>query len=52
MTAARILVADDHEVVRRGVKEILETQPGWKVCGEAVDGHEVIEKAKSLKPES
>jgi DNA-binding NarL/FixJ family response regulator len=51
MTAARILVADDHEVVRRGVKEILETQPGWEVCGEAVDGHEVIEKARGLKPD-
>ena len=51
MTVARILVADDHEVVRRGVKEILETQPGWDVCGEAVDGHEAIEKARRLKPD-
>jgi DNA-binding NarL/FixJ family response regulator len=47
----RILVADDHEVVRRGVRALLEGQPGWKVCGEAVTGREAVEKAKQLVPD-
>ena len=51
MTATRILVADDHEVVRRGLQALLEAQPGWEVSGEAVDGREAVEKAKQLKPD-
>jgi DNA-binding NarL/FixJ family response regulator len=47
----RILVADDHEVVRRGVRALLESHPGWEVCGEASDGREAIEKAKELRPD-
>ncbi len=49
--AMRILVADDHEVVRRGLQALLEAQPGWEVSGEAVDGREAVEKAKQLKPD-
>lgn len=49
--ALRILVADDHEVVRRGVCSLLCAQPGWEVCGEASDGREAVEKALNLKPE-
>ncbi len=51
MTAVRILVADDHEIVRRGLKALLEAQQGWEVCGEAVDGREAVEKCKHLKPD-
>ncbi|HZS49776.1 MAG TPA: response regulator transcription factor [Bryobacterales bacterium] len=47
----RILVADDHEVVRRGVRSLLEDQPGWSVAGEAQNGREAVEKAKELKPD-
>lgn len=47
----RILVADDHEVVRRGVRALLESQPGWEVSGEACDGREAVEKARSLRPD-
>lgn len=47
----RILLADDHDVVRRGLREILEEQPGWIVCGEAVDGREAVEMALTLAPE-
>ncbi|HTS11822.1 MAG TPA: response regulator transcription factor [Candidatus Limnocylindrales bacterium] len=47
----RILLADDHEAVRRGIRELLETQEGWKVCGEAENGQEAIDKAKALKPD-
>jgi DNA-binding NarL/FixJ family response regulator len=41
----RILIADDHESVLRGVRAMLEAHPGWEVCGEAVNGYEAITKA-------
>ena len=47
----RILIADDHEVVRRGLIALLQTQEGWEVCAEAADGREAVEKAKLLKPD-
>jgi DNA-binding NarL/FixJ family response regulator len=47
----RILLADDHEAVRRGLRALLETQEQWKVCGEAEDGRDAVEKAKELKPD-
>lgn len=47
----RILIADDHEVVRRGLSALLQTQEGWEVCAEAADGREAVEKAKLLKPD-
>ena len=51
MGAFRILVADDHEVVRKGLISILEQQPAWQMCGEACDGREAVEKAKHLMPD-
>ena len=51
MTMLRVLVADDHEVVRRGLCAILASHPGWEVCGEAADGREAVEKTKQLKPD-
>lgn len=51
MSAVRILVADDHEVVRSGLRLLLERQPGWQVCAEAVNGREAVEKANQLKPD-
>ena len=42
---ARILVADDHEVVRQGKRAILQTRPEWEICGEAEDGREAIRLA-------
>jgi DNA-binding NarL/FixJ family response regulator len=47
----RILIADDHEVARKGIRSILETHPGWEVCGEARDGREAVELAAQLKPD-
>src|SRR5437588_4034174 len=47
----RILVADDHEVVRRGLCALLQAQPDWEICGEANDGREALEKAQKLKPD-
>lgn len=49
--SARILVADDHEVVRQGIRAILQTRPDWEICGEAVDGREAIRLAKQLQPD-
>jgi DNA-binding NarL/FixJ family response regulator len=45
------VVADDHEVVRKGLRTILEEQPGWEVTGEASDGRDAVDKVKSLKPD-
>ena len=47
----RLLIADDHEVVRRGIRSLLAEQTDWDVCGEAVDGQDVLEKALELKPD-
>jgi DNA-binding NarL/FixJ family response regulator len=47
----RILIADDHEVVRYGLRKVLQTQPGWDVVAEAVDGKEAINKAAATKPD-
>ena len=47
----RILLADDHEMVRRGLRDQLNNQPGWEVCGEACDGREAVKLALSLKPD-
>jgi len=51
MRAVSILIADDHAVVRRGLRALLETEPGWKVVGEAEDGREAVEKAAKLRPD-
>jgi len=51
MSVLSVLVADDHEVVRQGLRTILESHPGWEICGEAVTGREAIEKATELKPD-
>jgi DNA-binding NarL/FixJ family response regulator len=46
----RILVADDHELVRRGIRGVLRAQRRWKVVGEAANGLEAVEKANKLRP--
>jgi DNA-binding NarL/FixJ family response regulator len=51
MSALRILIADDHEVVRHGIRSLLENHPGWEVCGEAVDGRDAVELARELHPD-
>jgi DNA-binding NarL/FixJ family response regulator len=49
--ALRLLVADDHEVVRKGLCAMLEEQPGWVVAAEASDGREAVDKARQVKPD-
>ncbi|HEV3219638.1 MAG TPA: response regulator transcription factor [Candidatus Acidoferrales bacterium] len=51
MKKVRILIADDHELVRRGIRGLLHARPGWKVVGEAANGREAVEKATRLKPD-
>lgn len=47
----RILIVDDHEVMRGGLRSLLGSLPEWEVCGEAVDGVDAVEKAKELRPD-
>jgi len=47
----RILIADDHEVARKGIRALLENHPGWEVCAEAKDGREAVEFADRLRPD-
>lgn len=51
MKPVRILIADDHEVVRQGVRAVLEGQAAWVVCGEASTGREAVAKAVDLQPD-
>jgi DNA-binding NarL/FixJ family response regulator len=51
MAPFRILLADDHEVVRAGLRALLEEQSGWEVVAEAADGRDAVEKASKLKPD-
>jgi signal transduction histidine kinase len=50
MACVRILIADDHETVRQGLRALLASRPAWEVCGEDADGIEAIEKAAQLRP--
>jgi DNA-binding NarL/FixJ family response regulator len=47
----RILVVDDHEIFRRGLRYLLEKHESWEVCGEAWDGRKAVEMAKQLEPD-
>src|SRR5215469_14490651 len=51
MEPIRLLVADDHEIMRKGIRSLLEAQPGWQVTAEASDGREAVEKAREIKPD-
>lgn len=47
----RILIVDDHDVMRGGLRSLLETRPNWQVIGEAATGMEAIEQTKALRPD-
>ena len=51
MSKVRILIADDHEVVRKGLRSLLESEDGFEVVGEASHGREAVEKATSARPD-
>ena len=50
-TTLRILIADDHDVMREGTRAVIERQPGWEVCGIAATGREAVEQAIALEPD-
>jgi DNA-binding NarL/FixJ family response regulator len=47
----RVLLADDHDVLRRGLRQIIEEQPGWEICGEAANGREAVKLAAERQPD-
>jgi DNA-binding NarL/FixJ family response regulator len=47
----RVFIADDHDLVRLGLRALIETHPGWEVCGEAHNGREAVTQVKQLKPD-
>lgn len=49
--SVRILVADDSELMRSGLRSLLQSHSGWVVCGEAVDGNDTLRKAVDLRPD-
>jgi DNA-binding NarL/FixJ family response regulator len=49
--SVRILVVDDHAVVRRGIRALLESRAGWNVCGEATTGRDAVEQCRQLRPD-
>ena len=50
MSTVCIFIVDDHEKIRAGIRGLLASRPEWKICGEAQDGAEAIEKARLLRP--
>src|ERR1700722_19734291 len=51
MTPVRLLIADDHEIVRRGLRTVLEARPGWEVVAEAGDGREALQRVVEFTPD-
>src|SRR5262245_61192718 len=51
MGRVRVLVADDHAIVRRGLRSLVQSQPGWEVCAEASNGREALEMVGQLAPD-
>lgn len=49
--AVKILIADDHEIVRQGIRRVLEAKPEWEICGEAANGQEAVRLAQELTPD-
>ena len=47
----KVLLADDHEIVRRGAQTLIERRAGWEVCGEAADGRSAVMLAEKLQPD-
>jgi DNA-binding NarL/FixJ family response regulator len=51
VTARRILIADDHDAARRGIRMLIESHSDWTVCAEARDGSDAVEKARRFRPD-
>ncbi|GAC1620841.1 MAG: hypothetical protein NVS9B13_11600 [Candidatus Acidiferrum sp.] len=51
LTRKQILIADDHELLRRGLRTMLEKEKNWEICGEAVDGQDAVDQTLALSPD-
>ncbi len=51
MNTLRILIADDHDLIRKGIRMLIEERPGWNVCAEARSGREAVDMATQLRPD-
>src|SRR5690348_5443568 len=51
MMGVRLLLADDHEIVRKGLRALLEGESGWEVAAEVADGRDAVDKTRELKPD-
>jgi DNA-binding NarL/FixJ family response regulator len=51
LKSLRIMIVDDHDLMRRGIKGLLQSHPNWEICGEAQTGREAVTKAEQLKPD-
>ena len=51
MNSLRILIADDHDLVRRGIRDLLQSYPFWSICAEAKTGRDAVAKSEALKPD-
>ena len=51
MSPVSVLIADDHDIVRRGLRALIHEQPGWQVVAEAIDGREAVAKVEKFKPD-
>jgi DNA-binding NarL/FixJ family response regulator len=51
MNTLKILIADDHDLIRKGLRRLIEEHPGWQVCGEARSGREAVEQCLQLQPD-
>ena len=47
----RVLLADDHDIVRRGLRDMIEEQHGWQICAEATNGRQAVELAVQERPD-
>ena len=50
--SVRIVIADDHEIVRQGVRRLLQSRPEWEICGEAENGRQAVSLAQALNPDA
>lgn len=51
MSAVSLLIADDHEILRRGLRALIQEQPGWQIAAEAKDGRDAVTKATEFQPD-
>ena len=47
----RILLADDHDIIRRGLRAVLQEQVGWEICGEALSARQTVDLVQALQPD-